>query len=88
MIPAIKDEIKMTNFALLIMAWWSKASKVIKIDMVNPMPPKNPTPIIDFQFKSDGNWQIPSFTATKVNAKSPTAFRQSTLKQCPNYNFV
>ncbi len=49
MIPAINDEIKITNLALLIMVSWSKARSVIKIDMVNPMPPKNPTPKIDFQ---------------------------------------
>ena len=52
----------------------SKANKVTKIDIVKPIPPKNPTPIIDFQFKSLGSWQIPDFTAKKLNAKIPRGF--------------
>ena len=74
MSPAINDEIKITNFALLIMVSLSKARSVIKIDIVNPMPPKNPTPTIDFQFKSSGSLQSPNETAKNVNRKIPNGF--------------
>ena len=74
MSPVINDEIKITNFALLIMVSLSKARSVIKIDIVNPMPPKNPTPIIDFQFKSSGSLQSPNETAKNVNRKMPSGF--------------
>jgi hypothetical protein len=30
-------------------------SKVMKMDIVNPIPPKNPTPITVFQFISEGS---------------------------------
>ena len=52
----------------------SKANKVTKIDIVKPIPPKNPTPIIDFQFKSLGSSQIPDFTAKKLRVKIPRGF--------------
>lgn len=50
MIPAIREEIRMTGLVLLIKVSWSKASRVIKIDMVNPIPPKKPVPMMVFQF--------------------------------------
>ena len=62
-IPATKDESNIMNFALLMMVWSSKASKVMKIDIVNPMPPKNPTPTTDFQVRSSGSLQIPTAAA-------------------------
>ena len=69
--PAINDEIKITNFALLIMVSLSKARSVTKIDIVNPIPPKKPTPKIDLQFKSPGSLQSPNATAKNVNRKMP-----------------
>lgn len=73
-IPAIKEESRITNFALLIIVTSSKASKVTKIDIVKPIPPKNPTANMDCQFKSRGSLQIPNFTANKLKAKIPTGF--------------
>lgn len=73
-IPAIKEESRMMNLALLIIVASSKANKVTKIDIVKPIPPKNPTPIMDFQFKSLGSSHIPSFTAKKLRAKMPRGF--------------
>ena len=72
--PAIKEESRMTNFALLIIVTSSKANKVTKIDIVKPIPPKNPTAKTDFQFKSRGSLQIPNFTAKKLSAKIPRGF--------------
>ena len=66
-IPAISEEIRITNLALLIIASSSKANKVIKIDIVKPIPAKKPTPIIDFQFRSTGNLHRP-----KATVKIPT----------------
>ena len=44
--PAIIEEINMINFAELIIASSLNASKVTKIDIVKPIPPKHATPII------------------------------------------
>ena len=49
----------------------SNASKVTKIDIVNPIPPNRPTPKIDFQFKSVGSLQSPNRTAKNVKRKIP-----------------
>ena len=68
---AINEEIKIINFELFMIVSLSKASKVTKIDIVNPMPPKSPTPKIDFQFISDGSLQSPKVTAKSVNRKIP-----------------
>ena len=69
--PAINEEIKIINFELFIIVSLSKASKVIKIDIVNPIPPKSPTPKIAFQFKSFGSLQNPNFTAKNEKTKIP-----------------
>lgn len=82
-IPAVNEESRMMNFALLIIVASSKANKVTKIDIVKPIPPKKPTPIIDFQFKSPGSWQIPNFTAKKLRAKIPRGFPTMSPKAIP-----
>jgi hypothetical protein len=64
--PAINEESKIMNFALLIIVWSSKASKVMNIDIVNPIPPKNPTPTTAFQVKSLGSLHNPAETAKKL----------------------
>ncbi len=66
--PAINEESKIMNFALLIKVLSSKASKVMKIDMVNPIPPRNPTPMTVFQVKSFGSLHMPAETAKKLNS--------------------
>lgn len=62
-LPANNEDIKMISFALFIINSLSKANNVIKIDIVKPIPPKSPTPNIDFQFNSEGNLQNPKVTA-------------------------
>ena len=69
--PAINEEIKIINFELFIIVSLSNASKVTKIDIVNPIPAKRPTPKIDFQFRSVGNLQRPNVTAKKVKINIP-----------------
>ena len=69
--PAIKEEIKITNFALLMISSLSNARSAINIDMVKPIPPKKLTPIMAFQFNSSGSLQIPHFTAINVEPNMP-----------------
>ena len=45
----------MLIFELWIISGLPKASSVIKMDIVNPMPPRKPAPIICFQDTSLGN---------------------------------
>jgi len=73
-IPAANEESKITNFALFIIVSLSNASNVMKIDIVKPIPAKNPTPKIDFQFKSLGSLQSPKVTANNVKMKIPKGF--------------
>ena len=69
--PAVKEEIKITNFELFMIVSLSKASSVTKIDIVKPIPAKSPTPKIDFQLRSVGSLQSPKVTAKNVKAKMP-----------------
>ena len=70
-VPAINDDIRITNLELFMTVSLSKASKEMKMDIVNPMPAKSPTPKIDFQFRSVGSLQSPNETAKNVKRKIP-----------------
>ncbi len=70
-VPATKEDSKIISLALLIVVSLSKASNVMKMDIVNPIPPKSPTPKIAFQFKSFGSLQNPNFTAKNEKTKIP-----------------
>jgi len=59
-VPEIVEAINTAIFASVIISGWSYASSVIKIDMVNPIPPKKPTPNTCFHFRSCGSEQIPN----------------------------
>ena len=61
----------MDIFDSVISSACSYASSVIKIDIVKPMPAKNPIPKTCFHFKPRGNAQIPAETATKLKSKIP-----------------
>lgn len=61
----------MTNLAWLIMVVSLKANKVMNMDIVKPIPPKKPAPMMDFQLRSAGSLQIPKETAAKLNKKIP-----------------
>lgn len=68
----------------------SNARSAIKIDIVNPIPPKNPIPIIFFQFRPEGNEQRPKLTPVKENSHIPRGFPIKSpvnipiLRCCPN----
>ena len=55
----------------------------MKIDIVNPIPPKNPTPMIVLQFKSEGSLQIPKETAASEKTKIPNGFPTINPKAIP-----
>jgi hypothetical protein len=79
--PAVNEEIKITNFELFMIISLSNASKVTKIDIVNPIPPKSPTPKIDFQFRSVGSLQSPRVTAKKVIRKMPKEIGRASCRE-------
>jgi hypothetical protein len=70
--PATNEEIKITSLELLIMVSLSNASKVMNMDIVNPIPAKKPRPKIDFQLISAGNLHILKLTAINVKIKIPS----------------
>ena len=87
MIAAIIEAIRMVIFELFCNSKSSKANNVMNMDMVNPMPPKKPTPIIDFQFKSCGSLQTPKVTAKKLNRTIPMGLPIISPKEIPKLNF-
>lgn len=72
--PAIKEERRIVIFVPVMSPSSLNAKRVIKIDMVNPIPPKKLAPIICFHFKSDGKAQIPTNTAENENKQIPKGF--------------
>ena len=66
MIPETSDASKMDIFDSVIITGSSYARNVIKIDIVKPMPAKNPIPKICFHFKPNGNAQTPIETASET----------------------
>jgi hypothetical protein len=66
----------------------SNASKVTKIDIVNPIPPNSPTPKMDFQFKSVGSLQKPKATAKNVKRKIPIGFPTISPSAIPKLLFL
>ena len=87
MSAAIIEAMRMVIFELFCSSKSSKANNVMNMDMVNPMPPKNPIPIIDFQFKSCGSLQIPHVTAKKLNRTIPRGLPIINPKEMPKLNF-
>ena len=82
--PEIKEPINIINFEFVIIWWSSNAKSVTKMDMVKPIPPRNPIPIIFFQFKSSGKWVNFNFTDKYVKRKIPIGFQRTSPKMIPN----
>jgi hypothetical protein len=64
----------MDIFALMIFSGSWKAKSEIKIDIVKPMPPKNPIPNICFQETSTGNLENLVLTANQIKRQIPIGF--------------
>ena len=60
--PEITEPIRIAIFDELTNATSSKANNVMNIDMVKPIPAKNPTPKILLHYMSEGNFASFSFT--------------------------
>ena len=73
-IPAINEAIRIAIFELFTMSSLSNARRVTKIDIVKPIPPKKPAPIIFFHFKSDGIRQSPKPAPINEKRKIPKGF--------------
>ena len=73
-VPAINEAIRIAIFELLTTLSLANARSVMKIDMVKPIPPKNPAPIMFFHFKSDGITQSPKPTPINEKRKIPKGF--------------
>jgi len=84
-VPDKKEAIKMAIFEKIITSSPSflKANRVIKIDIVNPIPPNIPAPNMFFHFKSLGNLLMPKLTARKENSKIPSGFPTTRPKIIP-----
>lgn len=67
-LPASNEATSIAILEVSIISVVSKASSVIKIDMVKPMPPKKPAPRMFFHFRSFGKTQSPK--AVPRNEKS------------------
>ena len=58
-------------FDICTVAALSKASSVMKIDMVKPIPAKNPVPMMWRQLIESGNLEMPNATAIQVINTTP-----------------
>ena len=61
----------------------SNASNVMKMDIVNPMPPSNPTPITWFQLMPFGNVHNPNVTEIKLKRKIPSGLPRINPERIP-----
>ena len=61
----------------------AKARRVMKIDIVNPMPPNKPAPKIVFHFKSAGRVQIPALTPRTEKRTIPRGLPTTKPKKIP-----
>ena len=70
--PAIREAIRIAIFeAFVVSIFPINARLAMKIDIVNPTPPRIPAPEICRQFKSDGKRHMPLATATKHRSVTP-----------------
>ena len=60
-----------------------KANIETNMDIVNPIPPKIPTPKTRLKFTAVGNSHKPNFTANHVNKVIPTGFPITNPKKIP-----
>jgi len=74
MVPATNELIKTAIFEVLITEGISNARIPINIDIVNPIPPRNPTPVILFQLRSEGNVQSPMLVPIIEKSRIPRGF--------------
>lgn len=84
-VPDKKEAIKMAIFEKVIISSPSflKASRVMNIDIVKPIPPSIPAPKIFLHLRSFGNLQIPKVTAKYEKNQIPKGFPKTKPKIIP-----
>lgn len=70
-IPETREAMSIAIFEILIKTGSVKARSVMKMDIVNPIPPSNPAPSITLHFKPCGSSERPAATAMNENRRIP-----------------
>ena len=70
-VPAARDAIRMAIFDCKMSSGLSKASSVMTINIVNPMPARSPTPKTCFHLISASNAHRPIETVVRLKRKIP-----------------
>lgn len=84
-IPESPDAIKIANLASFCMSiWFLKDNKAMKIDIVKPIPAKNPVPIICIQLLPTGNELSFNWIATHEKSPMPNALPTKSPPKIPN----
>ena len=86
--PAVREANMMAVLATTIYAASLKASSVIKMLMVKPMPARIAAPASFFQLRSLGREQMPITTEIKENNKMPAGFPMTRPVNMPIPSFV
>ena len=73
----------MLSLEVSMISGLSKASSVMKIDMVKPMPPRNPAPMICLHETLSGRRERPSFTARQANRAMPNGLPAKSPAKMP-----
>ena len=82
-VPAAREPSKMLIFELWTISGLPKANNVMKMDMVNPIPPRKPAPMICLHDTSPGNWDKPSLTAKTLNRAIPSGLPKNKPAKMP-----
>ena len=73
-VPATNEPIKIAILEVLIITGMLYARRSMKIDIVNPMPPKKPIPRIYTHFTSAGKEHMPELTPALEKSHIPKGF--------------
>ena len=82
-IPEIREASRTANLELTITDASSKARRVMKIDIVKPIPARIPAPAICLKFRSEGKFPSPDFIAMKLKIRIPAGFPKDNPAMIP-----
>ena len=83
MIAAVTEAISIAILALFCISGWLKASRVMKIDIVKPIPPKNPTDSMCFKLMLLGSLKNLAFTPNQLKRNMPIGFPNKSPRIIP-----
>jgi hypothetical protein len=81
--PDIREANKIENFEILINSSFRKANSDIKIDIVNPIPAKNPAPIMCCIHIVSGSFIIFNFRKMYTKKNIPKTFPKTNPVKIP-----